>query len=376
MRMRYSPLFSIECRHDYFSGGVCKPFSIRPTGDCLRLLERYQGLFRPTPGGGTVAFATQDEVDFLALYAESAPFSFDLISADPLLFNYTDAEMAPGTRVLAEQVYYFNNLGDSLNEEGGRHLLHPSGQALAAEPLPVRARRFKHRLEQPAGATGLSVVDTLAGDPVWRSAPLTPAAHVVPIDLGSLPDGRYRLRVDERDAMAFYLSDVSAAGRWGVVDIFPGGPAMAGRVPDNQRVLDDAGHPLAKTFAIHLNNRSTLWRYYIVNPNPEDHSYDGHRVEGIAKRVPKQADQQGTPISFAERGPTRVDGRLARVFESTQPITLHEKPGDEHEFAFKANGQGERGGRPFRLPYATGESTRLEEVAGARRMVSEIYVYL
>jgi len=376
MRVRYAPLFSIECRHDYFFGAVCKPLSIRPTGDCLRLLERYQGLFRPTPGGGTVAFATQDEVDFLALYAESAPFSFDLISADPLLFNYTDAGMAPGTGVLAEQVYYFNNLGDSVDDEGGRNLLHPSGQALSAGPLPVRARRFKYRREQPGGAGGLSVVDTLAGDPVWRSPPLAPAAQVVPIDLASLSDGRYRLREDERDALAFYLSDMPSAGRWGVLDIYPGGPAMAGRVPDNQRVLDDAGHPLAKTFAIHLSNRSTLWRYYIVNPNPEDHSYDGHRVEGVSRRAPKQADQQGTPISFVEREPTRVDGRLARVFEATQPIALYEKPGDEHEFIFKANGQGERGGRPFRLPYASGEATRLEEVAGARRMVSEIYVYL
>lgn len=376
MRMRYSPLFSIECRHDYFSGAVCKPLSLRPTEDCLRLLDRYQGLFRATPSGCTVAFAIQDEIDFLALYSENAPFSFDLISADPHLLNYTDVDRAAGAGVLAEQLYYFNNLGDAVDEAGDRRLLHPRGLALAAGPLPVRARRFTHRLEHPAEVAGLSVIDTLTGDPVWRSAPVAPAARAVPIDLASLPDGRYRLREDERDAMAFYLSDAPSAGRWGVVDIYPGGPAMAGRVPESLRVLDDAGHPLPKTFAIRLNNRATLWRYHIVNPNPDDHSYDGHQVEGIFRRTPKQSDQQGAPIQFVEKAPMRVDGRPARVFESVQPIALYERPGDAHEFFFKANGQGERGGRAFRLPYATGESTRLEEIDGARRMVSEIYVYL
>jgi hypothetical protein len=64
------------------------------------------------------------------------------------------------------------------------------------------------------------------------------------------------------------------------------------------------------------------------------------------------------------------------VFESTRPIALCERPGDKYEFMFRASGQAERGGRAFRLPYAREGATRLEEVTGTRRMVSEIYVYL
>jgi hypothetical protein len=378
MRTHYAPLFRIECLHGYFADGLCRPLSLRPTAECRRLLEQYRCLFKATPAGGTVAFAAEDGCDFLSLYAETTPFSFDLISADPGLLTYTDAAMAGDAASPAEQVYYFDNLGHAADdgEANERRLLHPARQALAAGPLPVRPRRFSQSIEKPAAGARLSVVDTLRGEPVWQSAPLTRDPHAVPLDLAALPDGRYRLQLKKKEVLAFYLSDVSAAGRWGVVDIFPGGPAMVDRVPEGCRVLDEAGRPLPKTFVIRLNNRSTIWRYYIVNPNPEDHSYDGHRVEEVARRTPKRAEQRGTPFTFTEVAPTRVAGQPARVFESTRPIALCERPGDEYEFMFRANGQAERGGRAFRLPYARGEATRLEEVSGARRMVSEIYVYL
>lgn len=378
MLTRYAALFRIECLHGYFADGLCRPLSLRPTGDCRRLLEQYRCLFKPTPAGGMVAFAAEEGCDFLSLYAETSPFSFDLISADPGLLTYTEAETAGDAGSPAEQVYYFNNLGDAAEDAAGeeRRLLHPPGRALAAGPLPVRPRRFSHQIGKPAAGARLSVLDTLHGEPVWQSAPLTRDTRAVPLDLGSLPDGRYRLRLGQQDALAFYLSDLSAAGRWGVVDIFPGGPAMADRVPEGCRVLDALGRPLPKAFAIRLNSCGSIWRYYIVNHNPEDHSYDGHRVEQVARRMPKRAEPRGAPFSFTELAQTRVAGQPARVFESTRPIALRERPGDEYEFMFRANGQAERAGRAFRLPYASGEATRLEEAGGARRMVSEIYVYL
>lgn len=366
MRTRYASLFSIECRHDYFSNGRCTPLALRPTPACQRLLERYRCLFRATAAGGMVAFPSEEGADFQALYEEAGPLSFDLVSDDPYLLNYTDGEPAEG-------LYYFNNLGDAPD---AADLLHPPGQALAAGPLPVVAKRFRHRLDQPIGNACLSVVDSLNDAPVWQNPACAPETRDCALDLSALADGRYRLLLDGRELRVFYLSDQPAATRWGVVDIYPGGPGMPGRVPPMRQVVDDSGRPLPKSFAIRMTTRSTLWRYYIVNPNTEDRRYEGHRVEGVARRQAKHAERPAAPFAFEEMGQTQVDGREARVFESTQPIPLREHPGVEYEFTFRANGQGERGGRALKLPYARAQASRLETLDGARRMVSEIYVYL
>jgi hypothetical protein len=366
MRMRYTPLFAIECLHDYYADGICRPLSLRPTPDCLGLLERHQCLFRAKAGGGMVASASRDEVDLLAGYGESAPFSFELISADPRLTHRDEQVTPPPAGMPGERLRYFNNLG-----AGG---MVADGE-LAAEWLPVRGKRFSHRLEPSHEEARVEVVDTLRGEPVWCSARLAPGARVIPLDLGALPDGRYRFRIGDDLAPAFYLSDLPAAGRWGVVEIFPGG-ALAAHVPANHRVLDEAGQPRPKTFVIRLDNPGSIWRYFIIDHNAEDHAYDGHRVEGYARPASRGTDTRVARIEFTELARTRVEGRPARVFESTRPIALRERPGDDYEFLFKANGQGERSGPTFRLPYASAETTRLETVSGVARMCSEIFVYL
>ena len=372
MRMRYTPLFAIECLHGYYADGVCRSLSLRPTPDCLRLLEGHQCLFRAKAGGGMVASASRDEVDLLAGYAESAPFSFELISADPHLTHRDEPETPPPAGMPGERLRYFNNLGAGGKAADGEH---EARAELAAEWLPVRGKRFSHRVEQPHEDARVGVIDTLRGEPVWWSARLAPGARVVSLDLGALPDGRYRFRIGDHLAPAFYLSDQPAVGRWGVVEIFPGG-ALAGHVPASHRVLDEAGRSQPKTFVIRLDNPGSIWRYYIVEHNADDHAYDGHRVEGYARPGSRGTDNRVARIEFTELTRTRVEGRPARVFESTRPIALRERPGDDYEFVFKANGQGERSGPPFRLPYASAETTRLETVSGVARMCSEIFVYL
>lgn len=372
MRMRYAPLFAIECLHGYYADGICRPLSLRPTPDCLRLLERHQCLFRAKAGGGMVASASRDEVDLLAGYGESAPFSFELINADPYLRLGDEAAGLPPAVAPGERLRYFNNLGASEKAADGEHEVRAE---LAAEWLPVRGKRFSYRWEQPHEDARVGVIDTLRGEPVWWSAPPASGAQALSLDLGALPDGRYRFRIGDHLAPAFYLSDLPATGRWGVVEIFPGG-VFAGHVPASHRVLDGAGRPQPKIFVIRLDNPGSIWRYYIIEHNADDHAYDGHRVEGYAKPASRGADTRVMRIEFTELARTRVEGRPARVFESTRPIELRERPGDDHEFVFKANGQGERGGPAFRLPYARAETTRLESVSGVTRMCSEIFVYL
>jgi hypothetical protein len=375
MRVRYFPLFTVECLHDYFAAGRCGSLGFRPTPACQRLLEQYQCLFKPMPGGRMVVGATQDSVNVLTRYDERTPFAFDLVSSDPSLLTYTDSQAVPGTTTSAESVHYFSNLEDHPAPDQGakRQLLHPAGQALAQPPLPVRPRRFTLPAQASAEISGASIVDEFHDEPMWHGRPSRGGG--IAVDLGALPDGRYRLRRAGQDDQFFYLSDAAAASRWGVVEIFPGGLAMSGRVPENCRIIDAAGHPSPKHFTLWLNSRRSFWRYYIIHDNAEDRTYDSFRVEGGQRRTAGGPDPEAR-FSFTEAKPRRLDGRQARVFESDQPIPLLERPGDAYEFAYRANGAGERGGRAIKLPYATTANARLEEISGVRRMCSEIYVYL
>lgn len=375
MSARYVPLVTIECLHEYFSDRRCRGLSIRPTAQCQQLLERYRCLYRATESGIVVAGITGAEVDTLDLYDEELPFSFEVIVGDPLFVNYTDAD--PSRRVPGDAVYYFSNLKESTPEIGRseRLLLHPAGAALGAPPLPVRPKRFSHGLDAPLRQPRLEVVGGLNESPVWRlSAPGD--IQSVALDLSGLPDGRYRLRANGEDLLEFYATDTLPSRCLGIVEIFPGGPAQAERVPENCRVLGRKDGSRHATFALSLSTRTSRWRYYIIAPPSEQLAYDGFEVAGTARTGASRADTQSTPLAFSEQASAHLDGRLARVFVSDQDIGLYERPGDVYDIVFKANVSAERGAKTIKLPFARAETTRLEESDGQTRMCSEIFVYL
>lgn len=375
MAMRYAPLFQVECLHGYFANRPCPVLTLRPTPACRQLLARYGCLFRPGPGGGMVAWASRDGENLMAAFDEAQPFSFDLISGDPHLLTYTQAEAAAtlSPSPLNESLHHFHNLGGHTADDGVC-LLHPPGQALSEAPLPVRPKRFTHSLEEPADQPRLEVVSLLGDAVVWQLQRADKAVRAIPLDLSTLPDGRYRLRIDGQDGSPFYLSDAGGAQRWGVLDIYPGGPAQAAQVPAAGQALDAGGQPQPKTYRIRLESRATTWRYHIVSPPAEPQAYAGYQVACLPRSTSRETARQA--IDFKETAPTQLDSRPARVFESAQPIPLQEKPFEAYEMVFRPNGQGERSGKAFKLPFARVESTRVEMSGAERRMVSEVYVYL
>jgi hypothetical protein len=378
MAVAYKPLFGIELLHHYFADRRCRVLALAPTAECRRLFERYRLLFRPTPDGGTVAYPEDPAIDFLALFNETDPFAFDLVCGDPRFGNYTALDGPAAGASPAETVFYFNNLEDQGGEVAGepKRLLHPAGRAFVHGALPVRPKLSRLDCDPPLAGATVSVIDTLNRQTVrqWR----TPATEtkVFPLDLKDFPDGRYRLTLDGREPVTFYLSDVPAVRRWGIVEIYPGGPAMAGRVPEACRVLDPAGRPEPRTFTLCFDNRRTLWRYYVISTAPEERNYESYQVVGQDRPARNGIAEPGGHPFIRKPDPVDIQGRRAVVFESGQALPLWENPSDRHSFTLKPDGRPENGALSHALPYPQAGNTRLEEYAGERRMVSEMFVYL
>lgn len=312
MATRYTELFRIQCRHDFFADGLCHMLELTPTAACLRQLERYGGLFRKIPGGGVICF---DQRDLLRLFDETTPFAFALTGPGAAISGCTDMGTAPATSPAAG-LFYFGNLGT------GETLLHPPGDPFAGGALPVLSRRSAPRAETLSDMLG----------------------NQLPANLGTLPEGRYRWPDDGGD---FYLSDVSPAARWGVAEIFPPKAPAA--------------------FAIALTARQSYWRYHIVSQSAVDRAYGDFRITGIPA-----AGATGSPVAFAAPVQEQIGGKTAWMFESSAPIALRQYPGDHYAFTLVRSGA-ENG---IALPYGDPATTRLIQDAGGARVCSEIFVYL
>ncbi len=379
MHTSYRELFSIECLHGYFTDRLCTVLRLSPTRECERVLRRYQLQFRRTASGGRVLYSMQDGVDRLSLYNETAPFTFNLVTTDPLFDTYTDGTVE-SPAAPRDTVRYFSNREENVADvfEQQRLLLHPAGQPFAQPALPVRPHVFTDTFAQPVKGAKLQVLDVLRRQPVWQAQTPEQAVQAWNIDPQALPSGRYVLTVDGAEALDFCLSEAPTANQWGVVEIFPGGPNQAPRIPEARQVIDAAGQPHARAFTIALARRQTFWRYYVFDQSPPGSSDEDYKVIGKSKRGNTANSPEAMDIQFTRRDePVTLNGRRAVVFESEQAVALCQLPGEEdYQFMLQGSGRSDQAVRRIKLPFAQPAATKLEAAAGGTRMCSEIFVYL
>ena len=359
MRTSYRPLFSLECLHSYFAGGVCRALDVRPAApNWERLSQRHELLFRPAIGGGTVYY-DEHTTDLDALYADAVPFLFALTCTDSMFQTYT--EVGDGAAPLpGERLHYFSNHELFTAELNGRSrtLLHEPASPFAEPLLPVRPPQFTHRFHQPMRGALLQVVD-VRGQVAWEAQTSDVETAAWNIDLRGCCSGRYRLNAAD-EVLDFFLSELPGRQQWGAVEIVP------------------KASPDPATFTMAFDRRETIWRYYIVDRPQDGTRYEHCDVRGSRRGASLEGMPEGEEIQFHRReGVTELRGRRSFVFESVQPIPLLEVPA-QGEYVFTLQGGLGTGasGRARTLPFAQPTSTRLEGGPDGTRMYSEMFVYL
>ncbi|HEX4164623.1 MAG TPA: hypothetical protein VHZ55_04050 [Bryobacteraceae bacterium] len=372
MSTRYKELFSIRCRHAYFSDGRCPVLELTPTSDCGRLIARYRCLFR----AGTVYYGDEGGENLLQSFDETVPFKFSLTSTWPDLDRCTDSPLDPVVRP-DKSVYYFSNAREERATPGAEELLlHPPGLASANGPLPVETAQFVHVFEQAVSASDLRLFDGLGCPVAWKGADLLgEPVKSVSLDLQGVRPGRYSIAAKGSERYEFYLSFPAAPKVWGLVDIFLGGRASAKNVPEACRLIDEDGKirgPLS--FVILLNARRSFWRYLVVNQPGSNRSYDNFR---IVTGSPIGSKESAPVIEFRDPVRTKINGTDCWMFESRTEMDLCEKPSEHYELCLRSTGRVADGVASFALPYASPQNTLLEQTdAGAHRVCSDIYVNL
>jgi hypothetical protein len=215
---------------------------------------------------------------------------------------------------------------------------------------------------------------SLGGQVVWQTQ-ATANTSTVPLDLRSLPEGRYKLTVGNV-ALEFYLSDQLATRQWGAIAIYAGGRSQADLLPGNCRVLDRTGVPNPRTFTVALDNRKTIWRYYIIDPTGKQ-DYGSYELSGVNKTMAQPNDPSSGEVRFVRQS-TRasINGHAAWVFESQSQLPLLQYPADELSLTLRPNSQGPRGGRAIKLPYAQPGSIVMTDGPESKKACSEIFVYV
>jgi len=370
---RYEVLFRVECLHEYF-GGACPSLTVSPTEDCRKLMERYHMLFRGSASGG--ALLAPLTAGALPQFDEVRPFTFRLISTEPMLDLYTDfgPEKLPSA---AESLFYFDNTADQPAEIFGapRQLLHSSKQPFQGAGLEVRPKLSSYLLPEDLPGGNLQVIEPLTKQVLWQRTVERPNAPV-PLDLRGLAEGCYLLKLDDRELSRFYLSNVPPVQSWGAISIYAGGPGQAGALPENCRVLDQDGRARhdpdnrPKTFTLALGSRKIFWRYYIIDSAGKQ-DFGEHQIM-LTPRKPAASGSPDANIVFHRLPETMpIDGRTAWIFESKEPLPLLQSPATEFSLALRANGNGKR---TFRLPFAQPSSFRFKEET--RSLCSEVFVYV
>ena len=371
MQATYRKWFGIQCLHDYFSDGLCRVLSLRPTRECAQLLARYGCLFRPMDAGGAVYYADAGDGKFVRGYIESRPLGFTLTCGDSLLESYTDIDLSDARASPAESFYYFNNADYNAGKDSSstRLLLSPPGAALASGPVVVKPSAFVIDFGAALGEATLSVLDSLNGQAIWERTTHKEKTSSWNLNLSDVPEGRYSLKINGKATMEFYLFHQPAINYWGLIEIFAGGSGTGDPVAEDCRLFEANGQPRECEFSVSMNARKTTWRYHIVNNSPERQHYEDYTVIGTRKNP-----QQSKEILFTKKKPTGGAGVETLLFESQQDIPLRQLPSHEHVFTFKPGGAGADSGR--KLPYALARNTRLDAGAEAGRMYSDVFVYL
>ncbi|WDE09523.1 hypothetical protein [Thalassomonas haliotis] len=275
MESGYRTLFAVEFFHEFYKQADNsyshrdEDFDIIPTTDCKTALKNQGLLFRQVPGGFIVLYkaAPGNSAKPLIPLSDLDRLRFLLMAKTPNLVYYSDLPLT-GER---SAIFYLHNRQSNIQDiDGTDELLlvqdTNSPYLSAQDKTRLRAEQFTYPFSKESDSARLIITDrklmpvfsqTLHKlDPEVNAGLRQFSAH---IDLSLQPTDIYTLTIDGEVQESFYLdSRLSQKQPFGLIDIF-----HHDEVADEYQFIDESGQVAAKTYRVRLNNRATVWRYFI-----------------------------------------------------------------------------------------------------------------
>jgi len=154
-----------------------------------------------------------------------------------------------------------------------------------------------------------------------------------------------------------------AAGAWGLVAIHARSPQGTG---DGAYPIGADGTPQQRHYRIVLAERRCIWRYHVIGSARGQAAPAGELV--VVRRK-----AGGAAVVFRPLGQmATVDGRMATVFESEQPLPLLAVPDRSLAFCFRPDGPH---GTDVALPYASPATLAADPRAG-QGLRADLYFFV
>lgn len=352
---RYRELFRIDLRHGYVGDAPSAALALVPTRACQRQLQRSGCRVQSGPGQYAVWIAERAGESATLELPATPPLCFLIRARDAQFGNYTQRDWRGPE--LTSGLLYLSSADAQAHDDADRRLRSADGIV-----LPVRSSRFRHVLSQGASGKPVTLVRQADGATVQNLGQPSGDGRMLDLDLVDVPEGRYALRVAMEDVFDFLLSHdlaadhASGSGNVGLIDISSGAGGLNPEQP--------AGAGQAPRLTLQFEAHAVIWRYVLVAQNAA-RPLQNALVECVHGR-----------FTFGPALPFSVRGKAAFAITSAQPIPLSAVPGPAYSFVLKLPSTDGVPQEPITLPHGTPDAIYSEDVAGVRRAVVNIYVYL
>lgn len=260
----FETLYQLEISHDYYSNDKSRDFDVIPSPQTKNKLRDLGFLFRSGSSGCSVV--SQVEKSSMGLSAHRVPsqpvrFQFFLKQKRSNFLNYTDLPF----HQLGKTIYYFNNL--QVNVVDGNKYLHPSSAGVtSADQLSLRKGNYQYKT---TGTEQYKIARLVYNDldiEIEQRAENNEGEFQFQFDLSANPGGRAEIWIDGSLQERFFAANqLDLAGIFGIVEIF-----YSQAVPAAYRFLNSSGIIDTQQYQLHFNNRSTFWKYIIINRTGAD----------------------------------------------------------------------------------------------------------
>ncbi len=353
MTTSYKILFTVTLRHDYYANKACNDFVIKPTPDCIELVNQYHLIFRQA-GNKLIILTPVENGKPLVELSPGIVFRFYLFCENVHFVQFTnwDQDDYRGKKFYATNQH--NNFSEtnryitrSLSAYSDKTIYHQGNLVINAQnevceclqenpagtnSKPLSNKSFWKELKD--NKTQYCTSDDLIGfiqnllplvtipdakikvegfDNSKKDFKKTIITHTVDANemsktikiFSGLSAGRYKITIDGKDQVVYYDPGSFAKKAWGIIEIH-----HQDDLPEEMQILDAGKLPVDKNdetkltprnFIIHFRNRSVLWKYKLR----------------LMKDNYSISDSSANKISFDKDG---------SEFISKEPIPLSEEP--------------------------------------------------
>jgi hypothetical protein len=243
-----------------------------------------------------------------------------MILKNPGTLNFSDLPVKP----MNDQLFYLaNDVNDGAAPRNDLHLTkNAAGIARPGDTIKRSGTSYRFHNNVPVAAGTAKVKHGLTGAEVEPYSIINGTESDLGFELSSLPSGKCTLLINNVQADEFYLlKSELTLGLFGVIEfILSPAPGNNYRIIEADRSLT-AQRPAYK---IVFQNRQTKWRYSI-HLQQDSPTYIGLQKMNAGDRANFLAnvniETNDNQINFQRISATETDF----VFESQQPISLHEK---------------------------------------------------